>query len=124
TITGASPNFGLAVANAGDLDGDGLEDIAVASASEGGGTIYVFSRKNPPASWGTTTSWPATLTAAQANYVLTADMTYAGGSDGIIYGGMARLGNFDGTGSDDLAIGFTGHNAFTGGVLIVKGSSS
>src|SRR4029077_2547549 len=72
-ITGATTNFGQAVVNGGDLNGDGLADIAIASPSEGGGAgrIYVYSRKSPPASWGTTNSWPATLTDAQANYTLT-----------------------------------------------------
>jgi hypothetical protein len=124
TITGTLAGFGQAVVNAGDLDGDGLSDIAIASANEGGGRLYVFSRKNPPASWGTTTSWPATLTSAQANYVLSIDQTFAGGMNGILPGGLARLGNFDGTGSDDVAIGIVLHNSQVGGLLIVKGSAS
>ena len=63
TITGTVTNFGEAVVNAGDLDGDGLSDIAIASPSDGGGKVYIFSRKTPPPSWGTTNSWPASLTA-------------------------------------------------------------
>ena len=111
--------------NAGDLDGDGLADIAIGSPADGGGgKVYVFSRKTPPASWGTTNSWPSTLTDTQANYVLTADPTFAGGTNSIQPAGMARLGNFDGTGSDDLAIGFALSNAKAGGLLVVKGSSA
>ena len=107
TITGTVADFGQAVVNAGDLDGDGLADIAIASPNDGGGgKVYIFSRKNPPSSWGTTNSWPATLTDTQANYVLTADGTFAGGTGSIQPVGMARLGNFDGSGADDLAIGF------------------
>ena len=125
TITGATADFGQAVVNAGDLDGDGLADIAIASPNEGGGgKIYIFSRKNPPPSWGTTNSWPATLTDTQANYVLTADPTFAGGTGSIQAVGMARLGNSDGTGSDDLAIGFALSNGFKGGLLVVKGGAS
>ena len=37
---------------------------------------------------------------------------------------LARLGNFDGTGSDDLAIGLDGVNSIAGAVFIVKGGSS
>ena len=114
TITGSTADFGQAVVNAGDLDGDGLADIAIASPNEGGGKVYIFSRKNPPVSWGTTNSWPATLTDTQANYVLTAAPTFAGGAGSIQPVGMARLGNFDGTGSDDLAIGFALSNGFKG----------
>jgi hypothetical protein len=125
TITGAVKNFGQAVVNAGDLDGDGLADIAIASPNDGGGgKVYIFSRKNPPASWGTANSWPAILTDAQANYVLTANATYAGGVGSIQPQSMARLGNFDGSGSDDLAIGFAAANSLVGSLLVVKGSSS
>ncbi len=125
TITGSVADFGQAVVNAGDLDGDGLADIAIASPNDGGGgKIYIFSRKNPPASWGTTNSWPATLSDTQANYVLTADPTFAGGISSIQAAGMARLGNFDGTGSDDLAIGFALDNGLKGSLLVVKGGSS
>jgi hypothetical protein len=125
TITGTVADFGQAVVNAGDLDGDGLADIAIASPNDGGGgTIYVFSRKNPPSSWGTTNSWPAALTDTQANYVLTVDGTFAGGIGSIQPVGMARLGNFDGAGSDDLAIGFALAKANAGSLLIVKGSSA
>jgi hypothetical protein len=125
TITGTTANFGQAVVNAGDLDGDGLNDIAIASPNEGGGgTVYIFSRKNPPASWGTTNSWPPMLTGSQANYIFTADATYAGGTGSIQPAGMARLGNFDGSGADDLAIGFAIHDSKIGSLLIVKGTSS
>ena len=48
TITGTVANFGQAVVNAGDLDGDGLDDIAIASPSDGSGRVFIFSRKNPP----------------------------------------------------------------------------
>jgi hypothetical protein len=123
TITGTATGFGQAVVNAGDLDGDGLDDIAVASPADGAGKVFIFSRKNPPASWGSTTTWPATLTDAQANYVLTADATFTS-ANSIPRRGLARLGNFDGTGSDDLAIECEIHGGTTGSLLIVKGSSA
>jgi hypothetical protein len=121
TITGPA-RFGQAVVNAGDLDGDGLDDIAIASPAEGGGLVYVYSRKNPR--WGSTTKWVAAMDQTQASYTLTADMTFAGGTRSISNRGLARLGNFDGTGTDDLAIGFQLHNAMAGAVLIVKGGAS
>ena len=55
TFTGAFSGFGSAIANAGDIDGDTLDDIAITSTNDGTGKVYIFSRKNPPASWGTTT---------------------------------------------------------------------
>jgi hypothetical protein len=126
TITGmAGTDFGSSVINAGDLDGDNLADIAVAAPNDGGGgRIYVFSRKSPPASWGTTNTWPTTLTQAQANYVVTVDATFAGGAASIQPGGLARLGNFDGTGADDLAVGLILHASEAGSLLVVKGSTA
>ena len=56
TFTGAATGFGNAIVDAGDIDGDGLDDIAITSTNDGTGKVYIFSRKNPPASWGTTTS--------------------------------------------------------------------
>jgi hypothetical protein len=124
TITGPVNRFGQSVVNAGDLDGDGLNDIAIASPAEGGGKVYIYSRKTGLASWGSATTWPATLNQTQASYVLTADMTFAGATRSIPNRGMARVGNFDSSGSDDLAIAFDLHGATAGSVLIVKGSSS
>jgi Fibronectin type III domain len=124
TLTGTVANFGRAVVNAGDLDGDGLDDIAVASPNDGNGRVFVFSRKNPPASWGTTTTWPTALMDTQATYTFTADPTFAGGANSIFRSSMARLGNFDGTGAEDLAVGFRLHNGNLGGVVIIKGSAS
>jgi hypothetical protein len=126
TITGtAATNFGSSVINAGDLDGDNLADIAIGAPNDGAGKIYVFSRKSPPASWGTTTGWPTALTQAQANYVLTIDGTFGGGAGSLQPNGLARLGNFDGTGADDLALGLISHGPNnTGSILIVKGSST
>jgi hypothetical protein len=125
TITGtAATFFGSSAINAGDLDGDNLADIAIAAPNDGGGKIYVFSRKSPPASWGTTTGWPTALTQAQANYVLTVDATFGGAPGSIQPGGLARLGNFDGMGADDLAVGLILHGTNVGSILIIKGSST
>jgi hypothetical protein len=111
----------LNVANAGDLDGDQLDDIAISSSTES--KVWIYSRKNPPVSWGTTTSWPAMLTDAQANYTITAGGAFAGN---LSTRPLARVGNFDGTGSDDLVIGFSllPANTKQGAVVIVKGSSA
>jgi hypothetical protein len=124
TFTGSMTNFGQAVVDAGDLDGDGLDDIAIASITEGGGKIFVYSRKNPPVSWGTTGSWPAALMDTQANYTFTVDQTFAGGSASIFRRSLTPLGNFDGAGASDLAVGVRLHASSLGSVLIIKGSTS
>jgi hypothetical protein len=121
TFTGAAAGFGQAVANAGDLDGDLLDDIAIAATDDGTGKVFIYSRKSPvPASWGTTNSWPATLTDAQASYVISADGTLTGMS----FRSLARLGNFDGQGADDLLVAFRINTAAAGNgvVFVVKGS--
>jgi hypothetical protein len=122
TFTGTATGFGNAVADAGDIDGDGLDDIAITATNDGNGKVYIFSRKSPPASWGSTTSWPATLMDTQANYVISADTTLTG----ISFRNLARLGNFDGAGADDLLIAFRLRTGTTGNgsVFVVKGSSS
>jgi hypothetical protein len=124
TFTGSVANFGQAVVDAGDLDGDGLDDIAISSPSDGSGKVFIFSRKNPPLSWGTPATWPTALMDTDATYTLTADPTFAGATNSIFRRAMTRLGNFDGTGSDDLAIGFRLHGSSVGGVVIVKGGTS
>ncbi len=123
TFTGSLPGFGTAVVDAGDLDGDQLDDIAISSSADGSGKIYIYSRKNPPASWGASGAWPANLTDTQANYVITIDpRIYAAGLMDVR--NLARLGNFDATGTDDLAVSLDGVNGLAGVVFIVKGSSS
>jgi hypothetical protein len=122
TFTGAVSGFGSAIVNAGDIDGDGLDDIAISSISDGAGKVFIYSRKSPPSSWGTTTSWPATLLDTQANYVISVNPAFTGMS----FRNLARLGDFDGSGSDDLLVAFRLHAAAggNGAVFVVKGSSS
>lgn len=127
TFTGpAGKRFGQAIVAAGDLDGDTLADIAI-SAPGAMATdvpvIYIFSRKNAP--WAVAGGWPATLDASQASYTITADASYGLTAFGQI---LTRVGNIDGAGRDDLAIGSylydpaSGANA--GRVVIVKGSDT
>jgi hypothetical protein len=127
TITGpASRRFGGYVANAGDLDGDGLSDLAIAApgvAATDPPVIYIFSRKN--AGWAVNGAWPATLDYTQANYTIATDASYNGAQFGLT---MAKMGNFDGAGAGDLAISAfiysMGTGTQAGRVVIVKGSSS
>jgi hypothetical protein len=121
TITGSFNGFGRSVANVGDIDGDGLADIAVSSPNDNGGKVYIFSRKSPPVSWGSTTNWPSTLTDTQANYVISSPATVTG----VIAGrGVQRLGDFDGDGIDDFSISYSASSSNMGSVIVVKGSSS
>jgi len=111
TFSAASTNFGIGVSQIGDIDGDGLPDIAIADPSTAV-TVYVFKGR---------TAWPSALTETQADYVISGDATYAGSQLGAA---IARLGDFDGDGINDFAISAAGYNARTGRVVIVKGKSS
>jgi hypothetical protein len=122
----AGKNFGQGIVAAGDIDGDGLTDIAInqtgASAADVP-VVYIFSRKN--AAWAVNGGWPASVDYTQANYTITANSSY-----GLTYFGqvMTRAGNFDNAGADDLAISASIFNPATGAlagrVIIVKGSST
>ena len=78
TLSGASSGFGTGVAAIGDIDNDGREDFAVTDFS-GNGTVYIYKGR---------ASWPATLTAAQADYVISGDATYAAANFGV---SMAKI---------------------------------
>jgi hypothetical protein len=52
------------------------------------------------------------------------DIPFGGGIGSIQPGGLARLGNFDGAGPDDLGVSLIFSNSSDGALLIVKGSAT
>jgi hypothetical protein len=109
-------SFGRGVAIIGDVDGDGLDDIAISdrlfTSVAAPSRVYIFKGRTNP--------WPATLTAADANYVISTDAAY---SNNALFGAtIARLGDFNDDGSPDFAIGshFFGPGQ-NGRVVVVKG---
>jgi len=63
------------------------------------------------------------LNDTDATYTITTDTGSA--LNGRMFNrGLARLGDFDGAGADDLAIGYPSANSNLGAVVVVKGSSS
>ncbi|MEO5769587.1 MAG: VCBS repeat-containing protein, partial [Polyangia bacterium] len=119
TITIQAATAIVTAIDAGDLDGDGLNDLAISSSSES--KVYIYSRKNPPASWGTSTGWPAALNDTQANYVISVGGMFMGV---LASRPLGRLGNFDGMGADDLSIGISSYSTQTGALFVVKGSTA
>jgi hypothetical protein len=110
TIAGTNTGFGSMVRWIGDIDKDGIVDLAVSDpvASK----VLIFKGRQ---------SWPAALTDAQADYVVTGDATYNLTTFGSA---VAPLGDFDGDGVDDFAIGAPGFGANAGHVDVVYGSTS
>ena len=110
-FSGANTGFGSTVAQIGDIDGDGLEDIAIADRPTGIRVLIYKGRLN----------WPMTLTDAQADYVISGDPTYAGSQFGYT---IDRLGDFNGDGVADFAIGAPLYSARKGHVAVVYGSTT
>lgn len=96
--------FGMAVARAGDANGDGIEDIAVGAPFEGNGNVFVYSGAD------------GTLLRALSG-------STAGSQFGI---SLASLGDVDGDGVDDFAVGApanTSGGAPLGLAVIYSGAS-
>ena len=102
--------FGGSVIFAGDVDGDGIEDVAISSLNEA--KVYIFKGRE---------SWPATIEASDADYVVEGGAEYESSGFGFQ---LARLGDFDGDGIDDFAISAQLHDDNRGQVVIVRGSTS
>src|SRR6185369_10222175 len=95
--------------NIGDIDGDGLEDIAVSSAYETVPQIYIFKGRS---------SWPATLAASSADYTIAADSTF---NNAVLGYPIVKMGDINGDGVGDFALG-AGQYSGTGAVVVVLGA--
>jgi hypothetical protein len=102
--------FGTGVAQIGDIDGDGLGDIAIADLTVG--SIYIYKGRQ---------TWPLSLTDTQADYVVSSTGMWTAGSPGT---SIARLGDFDGDGVDDFAVGAPVYNGRTGRIAVIYGSKT
>ena len=111
TFSSAATGFGRGVAFIGDIDHDGREDLAIANRSTG--VVYIYRGRD---------IWPMTMADTDADFTITADAPYAGSLFG---GSMSRLGDFDGDGIDDFAIGAADFSTstLTGRVTVIRGSS-
>lgn len=105
--------FGLAVEVVGDIDGDGRLDLAIGAPQDGDGAVYVFRGRD---------SWPATLPYTRADYVITVNASEDPGFSGGLFGGsLARVGDYDGDGADDFAIGASRYSSNLGYTAVVRG---
>jgi len=113
-------SFGLSAKVLGDIDNDGKLDIGISAPAAGGpGKVYIFAgRANWRAAGSTLSASVATYTIA---YDATSDPLAAAASLGT---SLARLGDFDGDGIHDFAIGAPKYDSNRGMVVVIKGSAS
>jgi hypothetical protein len=109
-FTGASAGFGTSVGQIGDIDHDGIGDIAIADYSTAN-TIYIYKGR---------ANWPMALTDTQADYVVTGDASYANTLFGFV---IKKIGDFNGDGVDDFAFSARTYNGGVGRVVIVLGKT-
>lgn len=99
---------------AGDLDGDGVTDLAVSAPRQGtGGAVFVFLGPLVPG---------ATVSASAASAILTAEVL----SSGDFFGDSLAIGDLTGDGRDDLVVGAVHHDFpifDTGAVYIFNGDA-
>ena len=108
----AEDNAGLSVSSAGDVDGDGLDDVLVGAPAKNSnqGVAYLILG----ASLGTS----RTIDLSAADYKLVGD---AEGDDAGR--SVASAGDVDGDGLDDVLVGTPRKDDFTGRAYVVLGSS-
>lgn len=108
-----SDNTGFSVAGAGDVNGDGYDDILIGApfASLGIGLTYLFFGK--PSGWSTLTP------------LSNADVTFFGENMGDDSGySVAAAGDVNGDGFDDILIGAPWRNSAAGSTYLIFGKSS
>ncbi|MES2643920.1 MAG: MopE-related protein [Myxococcota bacterium] len=104
----ASTNFGISAARAGDVNGDGYDDVIVGASgySTSTGRAYVYHGSGS----GLSSTVATTLTgAASSNYF------------GI---SVASAGDVDADGYDDVIVGAYGYSSYTGRAYVFHGTSA
>ncbi len=112
TIVGSSVGFGIGASIVGDIDSDGLPDLAIGSPFEGNGTVSIFKGRHP---------WPATLQQSSADYVVQAGSGFESALNGFT---IAPLGDYNADNVDDFAVGalrYNGGGSVGGRISVVYG---
>jgi hypothetical protein len=109
TIVGSTTGFGRSATIVGDIDSDGLPDLAIGSPLDGSGTVYIFKGRHP---------WPTSLQQSNADYIVQGGTGFSGSQNGFT---IKRLGDFNGDGVDDFAVAAPFYGGSLGRVSIVYG---
>jgi hypothetical protein len=121
-FAGTVLEFAIAAKVLGDIDGDGLLDIGFGSDLEQ--KVYVFSGKTLKQATNNFTTFGVTITVAQADYQVNVDTAADPNFVGSLFGTpLARLGDFDGDGFDDFAVGSLFYNGRLGYMAVIYGGT-
>ena len=107
TFSGTNLSFGGDIRTIGDIDNDGLQDVAISDQT----AVRVLIYKGRM-------TWPTTLSDTEADYSITTDATWAASAFGF---SMAALGDFNGDSVDDFVIGAPSFNTRVGRVAVIYG---
>lgn len=113
TFMGSQSGFGVAANFIGDINGDGLEDIAIGAPNDNGGNgaVYIYKGR---------ANWSAS-TPTLPDFTLAADASYAGSFFGYP---ITRGGDLNGDGVADLVISAANYGSLNGRVVVVFGSKT
>ena len=101
-------DFGLSLSNLGDLDGDGHTDLAVGAAGEDSGTVYLLFLNADQ-----TLKSSQKISKTEGGFSADFDSRAGFGSD------ISLLGDVDGDGIKDIAVGASNQNGVSGAAYIL-----